>query len=160
MLEFGAVALEFIDRLVMLVLGVRFVIARLDMLELGERLMKDLLVMLLLGVRLIVDLLVMLLLGERLIIDLLDMLLLGVRLIVDLLDILLPELRLDEILRELLEEFTLGAALGAEAGLETLRLELLDLLDLPLERLLAANTGSQNSKRANNTLKTRKSGLP
>jgi hypothetical protein len=74
---------------------------------------------------------------------------------------LLLELRLDEILLELLEEFTLGAALGAEADLEALRLELLDLLDdLLLERLLAANTGSQNSKRAINTLKTRKSGPP
>ena len=160
MLEFGAVAREFIDRLVMLLLGERFVIDLLVMLLLGVRFVIALLDMLELGERLMIDLLVMLLLGERLIIDLLEMLLLGVRLIVDLLDILLLELRFDEILRELLEEFTLGAALGAEADLETLRLELLDLLDLPLERLLAANTGSQNSKRANNTLKTRKSGLP
>ena len=144
----------------MLLLGERFVIALLVMLLLDERLIVDRLVMLLLGVLLIVDLLVMLLLGVLLIVDLLEMLLLGVRLIVDLLDILLLELRLDEILRELPEEFILGAALDVVAGLETLRLDLLDLLDLLFERPLAAKTGSQNNKRAINTLKTRKSGPP
>jgi hypothetical protein len=138
-LEFGAVAREFIDRLVMLLLG--------------ERLIIDRLVMLLLGVRLIIERLEMLLLGVRLIIERLEMLLLGVRLVIALLDEIL-------LLLEMLEEFILGAALEAEADLETLRLELLDLFDLPLERLLAAKAGSQNSKRANNTLKTRKSGPP
>jgi hypothetical protein len=163
-LEFGAVAREFIDRLVMLLLGARFVMALLDMLVLGVRLIIDLLVMLVLGARFVMARLDMLELGARLIIDLLEMLELGIRPIVGLLDMLptgrltaLLELRLGEILREMLEEFTLGAALEAAADLETLRLE---LLDLPLERLLAANTGSLNSKRANNTLKTRKSGPP
>ncbi|OHB85321.1 MAG: hypothetical protein A2Z38_06980 [Planctomycetes bacterium RBG_19FT_COMBO_48_8] len=131
-LEFGAVGRELIDRLDMLVLlGTRLVIARLEMLELG--------------VLLVIARLEILLLGVRLVIALLE-LLLELRLAVPRL-----ELRLDETLLELLEEFTLGAALGAGAGLEACRFCLLELLDLLLlDRVLAAMTGSATSARISN----------
>lgn len=161
-LEFGAVDRELIDRLDMLLLGALLVIALLDMLLLGARLVIALLDILVLGARFVMALLEILLLGVLFIVDLLEMLLLGARLVIALLELILTELRLDETLLELLEEFTLGAALGAGAdlgagaGLEACRLELVDLL---LERLLAAKTGSQNNKRASNTQKTRKKEL-
>jgi len=138
-LEFGALVRELIDRLDMLLLGARLVMALLEMLELG--------------VRLVMALLEVLLLGVRLVMALLEVLLLGVRLAVIRL-----ELRLDETLLELLEDDDLEFALGAGAGLEACRLCLLELLDLLLlDRFVAAKTGSQNNKRANNMQKTRKS---
>jgi hypothetical protein len=110
-LEFGAVGREIIDRLVMLLLGARLVMTRLELL----------------------------LLGVRFVTTLLDVFLLELRLVIVLLELLLLKFRLDEMLLELLEEFDLDIDLDEAAGLETCRLELLDLL---LERLLAAKTGS------------------
>jgi hypothetical protein len=171
LVELGTDVREVIDlldaRLVITLLELfLFVMALLEMLLLGVRRVIDLLEMLLLGVRRVIDLLEMLLLGVWRVIDLLEMLLLGARRVIDLLEMLLLEilllgvllidrleLRLDEILLERLEEFTLRA--GADR--ETLRLERFDLLELRLDRLLAANTGSQNNKSANNVQKTRKS---
>jgi hypothetical protein len=126
--------------------GARLVMARLDMLLLGARLVIALLDILLLGARLVIALLETLLLGARLVIALLETLLLGVRLVT---------LRLDETLLELLEEFALGAAFGAGAGLEACRLCRLELFDLLLDRDVAARTGSAISakiskKRAKN----------
>jgi hypothetical protein len=116
-LEFGAVERELIDRLDMLLLGVRLVIALLDVLVLGVRLVMALLDTLLLDVRLVMALLDMLLLVVLLVIALLETLLLGVRLVVTWL-----ELRLDDTLLELLEEFDLGVDLDEEAELEDCRL--------------------------------------
>lgn len=175
-LELGAVDRELIDRLDVLLFDDRLVIALLDMLLLGLRLVMALLDILLfevrlvmvlldillLGVRLLMDLLEVLLLGVRLVIALLELLLLGVRLVMALLELLLLELRftvarlelrLDDTLLELLEVFALDVDLDEDDDLEDCRLELLDLL---LDRLLAAKTGSQNNKRANNVQKTRK----
>ncbi|MHC4323720.1 MAG: hypothetical protein ACYSUX_05555 [Planctomycetota bacterium] len=146
------------DLLDMLLLGVLLVMDLLELL-LGARLVIDLLDMLLLGVRLVIVLLELLrlvidllelLLGARLVIVLLELLLLGVRLVIVLLELLL-----DEILLELLDD-GLDGALGAGVGLETCRLELLDLL---LDRVLAAKTGSENNKRANKMQVTKKSEL-
>jgi len=130
-LEFGAVIRELIDRFV-----ARLVIT---LVELEVFLF-------------VIALLEMLLLGVRLVIDLLEMLLLGVLLTDDRLELLLDETRLEERL-----DTDLDGALRAGADREALRLELLDLLELRLERDLAANTGSQNNKSANRVQKTRKS---
>jgi len=143
-LELGAVGRELIDRLDVLLFDDRLVMALLDILLLGVRLLMDLLEVLLLGVRLVIALLELLLLGVRLVMALLELLLLELRFTVARL-----ELRRDDTLRELLEVFALGVDLDEDDDLEDCRLELLD-------RLLAAKTGSQNNKRANNVQKTRK----
>ena len=150
-LEFGAVDRELIDRLDMLLLGARLVTALLDMLLLGARLVMTLLELLLLDDRLVTALLEVFLLGVLLVTARLDMLLLellrlGALLIVDRLDVLLDETLLDRLDDDLLDE-----DLAVEDDLDDDRLELLDLL---LERLLAAKTGSQNNKSANKTQKT------
>ena len=182
-LEFGAVVRELIDRLDVLLLGVRFVITLLEVLLLGVRLVIALLDVLLLGALLVMTLLEVLLLGALLVITLLEVLLLGVRLVIALLDVLLLgallvmtllevlllgallvtlllELRLDETLLDRLDDDLLDVALGAGAGLEACRVCLLELRDLLLlDRVLAAITGSQNNKSANRVQKTRKSEL-
>ena len=114
LLVLGAVGVgrELIDRLDMLVLGARLVMALLEILLLGARLVIALLELLVLGVRLVIALLEMLVLGARLVIALLELLLLGVRLVIA---------RLDETLLELLEGVGLEVALGAGAGLEACR---------------------------------------
>jgi len=129
-LEFGAVIRVLIDGL-----DVRLVITLLEL----EVLLFVMALLEVLGliVRLVMARLELLTLGVRLVILLFDMLLLGVLLIVGRL-----VLRLDETLLERLDVLALGAALGAGAGRETLRLELLELLELRLERDLAAKTGS------------------
>jgi hypothetical protein len=155
-LELGAVGLELIGGLDMLLLGARLVIALLDTLVLGARLVIALLDGLLLGVWLVMALLDVLGLGVRLVMALLEMLLLGVRLVIALLETLLLGvrlvvtwlgLRLGETLREMLNEFDLGVATGVETGLETCRLDWLELPDLlSLDRDdLAAITGSVTS---------------
>lgn len=172
LLELGVDVRELIDRLEVLLLGLRFVIILLELLlddllvtallevlllVLGALLVMALLeLLLLLGVLLVMALLEVLLLGVRLLIDLLDVLLLGARLVTLLLELLLLlgallvtlllELRLDDDLDE---------DLAAGADLEACRLELRDLL--LLDRVLAAITGSQNNKSANKVQKTRKS---
>ena len=182
LLELGTDVRELIDRLDMLRLGLRLVIDLLDMLLLGERLVMDRLELLRLGVRLLMERLdelllemllleLLLLLGERLVIDrldelLLELLLLGVLLDMDLLELLLlellllgdrldellPELRLDEPLLERLDDDLLEEDRDEEDDLE-----LLDLLLLDFD--FDAITGSQNSKRANNTQQIRKKEL-
>jgi len=148
LLVLGAVGWELIDRLEVLVLGARLVIAPLEMLVLGVRLviaLLDMLLlgallviarleMLLLGARLVIALLEMLLLGARLVMDLLEVLLLGVRLavtllelllgvrlVMDLLEVLLLGVRLAVTLLELLEGVGLDVAFGAGAGFEACR---------------------------------------
>jgi len=182
LLELGTDVRELIDRLEVLLLGARLVIALLEILLLGARFVMALLEILLLGARLVILLLVMLLLlgallvmllllelllllGALLVMTLLEVLLLGVRLVIVLLELLLLgvrlvvtrlELRLDETLLERFDD-DLEVDLGAGAGLEACRLELLDFL--LLDRDLAAITGSQNNKSANRVQKTRKSEL-
>lgn len=132
-LVLGVVDRELIDRLDVLVLGARLVIALLEMLLLGARLVMDLLEILLgarlvidlLGARLVIDLLELLLLGARLAIDLLEVLLLGARLVIDRLDVLLLGVRLVVTLLELL-------LLGVRLAVTRLELRLDETL---LERL-------------------------
>jgi hypothetical protein len=166
LVDLGTDVREVIDRP-----DARLVITLLEVLLLLDLLVIALLEVLLLGVLLIIDLLEMLLLGVRLVIDRLEELLLGVRRVIERLDELLLEtlllgallivdrleLRLDETRLEERLDTDLDDALRAGAGREALRLELLDLLELRLERDLAANIGSQNNKSAKNTQKTRKS---
>lgn len=151
-LELGAADRVLIGGLDMLLLGVRLVTALPDMLVLGARLVIARLDGLLLGAWLVIALLDVLGLCARLVMALLGLLMLELRLAVTWLG-----LRLGDTLRELPEEFDLGVALGAGAGLETCRLGWLELPDLlSLDRVFAAKTGSQNNKRANIMQKTRK----
>ena len=121
LLVLGAVGRELIDRLEMLVLGARLVMALLEVLVLGVRLVIAPLEMLLLGARLVMALLEMLLLGARLVMDLLEMLLLGALLVIDLLEMLLLG---DLLVMDLLEVLLLGVRL------------VMDLLELLLGALL------------------------
>jgi len=153
LLVLGAVGRELIDRLEVLLLGARLVMALLEMLLLGARLVIDLLEMLLLGARLVIDLLEVLLLGVRLVIDLLDVLLLGVRLVIDLLDVLLLGVRLVmdlldvlllgvRLVMDLLEVLLLGVRLAVtllELRLDATLLELFE--ELGLDVALGAGAG-------------------
>jgi hypothetical protein len=160
-LEFGAVERELTDRFVILLLDDRLVTTLFDMLlvVLGARLVMTRLELLLrkespglLGVRFVTVRLEMLLLpDDRFVMALLELVLLVFRLAV-----IRFELRLDEMLLELLEEFDLEIDLDEAAGLEDCRLCCRELLDLLLlDRVLAARAGSQNNKRAKNVLKNR-----
>jgi len=126
--EFGVVVRELIDLLELLMPGVLFVIILPELLLPGTLLVMMLLEVLLLGARFVMDLLELMLLGVRFVITRLEVLLLGAWLVIFLLGALLVTLLLEVVLLgallivtlpELPEEFGVGVALGAGAGLET-----------------------------------------
>lgn len=164
LLEFRVDVRELIGLLEILVPGVLFVTTLLELLLLDTLLVMALPDVVLLGVRFVMALLELLMPGARFVMVRLDVLLPGALLVTLLLEmfalgVLLVTLLLDETLLGRLDEFALGVALGAGAGLDTCRLCRLELFDLLLDRDLAPKTGSRNNKNVESMQKTRKSGL-